>query len=75
MYLRFRFFLFVFILMFFALNGFAQSYSISPENLDDAVYSHVKVMGQDEEGFYMLQSNLSLASDRVRDKHLFHQIK
>ena len=66
MYLRLKFFLFVFVLMFFALSAFAQSYTISPVNLDDAVYSHVKVIGQDEDGFYLLQSNLSLATERDR---------
>lgn len=46
--------------------SYSQSYTISPENLDDATYSHVKVIGQDEEGFYLLQSNLSLTSERDR---------
>lgn len=52
--------------LFFTAPVTAQSYVISPANLDDAAYSHVKVIGQDEEGFYLLQSNLSLATERDR---------
>ena len=66
MHFRLNFFLILFALTFFGTNVFAQSYTISPEDLDDAVYSHVKVIGQDDEGFYLLQSNLSLATERDR---------
>ncbi len=64
--LGFRIYLLVVVLISFSSDIIAQSYTLSPENLDDATYSHVKVIGQDEEGFYLLQSNLSLATERDR---------
>jgi hypothetical protein len=44
----------------------AQSITLSPQNIDDPGFEHVKVIGQDDEGFYLLQSNLSLNSQRDR---------
>ncbi len=43
-----------------------QSFTLSPQNIDDPGFEHVKVIGQDDEGFYLLQSNLSLNSERDR---------
>ena len=56
----------VFVIIILGHSSFAQTYTLSPEKLDDAVFTHVKVIGQDEGGFYLLQSNLSLASNRDR---------
>ncbi len=44
----------------------AQKYSLSPKVIDDAGYEYVRVIGQDEDGFYLLQSNLSLNTSRDR---------
>ncbi len=44
----------------------AQTYTISPENIDANGLDYAKVIGQDEEGIYLLMSNLSLDSFRDR---------
>ncbi len=58
--------IFLLFVLFSFSNTFSQTYMLSPKNLDDAVYSHVKVIGQDDEGFFLLQSNLSMFTDRDR---------
>jgi hypothetical protein len=47
-------------------NLAAQKYTLSPQSVDDAGFEYVKVIGQDENGFYLLQSNLSLNTERDR---------
>lgn len=44
----------------------AQSIQISPDNIDNNGFDYAKVIGQDEEGVYVLMSNLSLESTRDR---------
>ncbi|MEP7265005.1 MAG: hypothetical protein ABI772_10935, partial [Bacteroidota bacterium] len=44
----------------------AQKYTLSPQNIDDPGFEYVKVIGQDDGGFYLLQSNLTLNSQRDR---------
>ncbi len=41
-------------------SALAQHVTLSPESIDDMGYEHVKVIGQAENGFYLLQSNISL---------------
>ncbi len=64
--LRLRIFISVIASVFFSANVVAQSYTISPNYIDDGGFTHVKVIGQDGDGFYLLQSNLSLETDRDR---------
>ena len=57
--------------LFFCLISFSgklsgQHFIVSPESIDDPGFEHVKVLGQEEEGFYLLQSNLSLQIQRDR---------
>ena len=44
----------------------AQQVILSNENIDDPGYEHVKVIGEEENGFYLLQSNISLQTQRDR---------
>lgn len=55
-----------FLLMLKFLTADAQKYSLSSKVIDDAGYEYVRVIGQDEDGFYLLQSNLSLNTLRDR---------
>jgi len=60
-------FLFLFIfLMSFSGSTDAQSLVISADNIDNNGFDYAKVIGQDDEGVYVLMSNLSLESDRDR---------
>jgi hypothetical protein len=43
-----------------------QKLVLSPENLNDNGLDYLKVIGQDDEGFFVLHSNLSLESQRDR---------
>ena len=47
-------------------NSKAQQVTLSNESIDDPGYEHVKVIGQEENGFYLLQSNISLQTQRDR---------
>lgn len=53
--------------LLFSKTGFAQSILISPAPIDESGFGFIKVIGQDEEGYFILLSNLSLntASDRI----------
>lgn len=62
----YRFFASVFCIAFFPEITFSQKYTMSPQSVDDAGFEYVKVIGQDDNGFYLLQSNLTLNSDRDR---------
>jgi hypothetical protein len=59
-----RFLTLCFLLISF--SAFSQKYILSPKDIDDPGFEHVKVIGQDDNGFYLLQSNLSLNSERDR---------
>jgi hypothetical protein len=50
--------------LFFALFAKAQVVKYSPAEIDNLVYDFVKIIGQDEEGFYLLQSNISFDTDK-----------
>lgn len=44
----------------------AQSLQLSANPIDDNGFEHVKLIGQDENGFYLLMSNLSVENNRSR---------
>lgn len=62
--IRILFFTAIYILT--GINNYAQTVTVSPESIADDNYDNVKVIGQCEQGFYLLQSNLSLESERDR---------
>lgn len=45
---------------------FAQTLQLSANPIDDNGFEHVKLIGQDEDGFYLLMSNLSVENNRSR---------
>ena len=47
------------ILVISCFNSKAQQVTLSNESIDDPGYEHVKVIGQEANGFYLLQSNIS----------------
>ncbi len=58
-----------FLLILFLSSSFpswAQSVQISADNIDNNGFDYAKVIGQDEEGVYILMSNLSLETSRDR---------
>ncbi|MBP7166479.1 MAG: hypothetical protein KBB64_02360, partial [Bacteroidia bacterium] len=55
-----------FLILLLSTGVNAQTYTISPENIDANGLDYAKVIGQDEEGIYLLMSNLSLDSFRDR---------
>lgn len=64
-----RFFIRLLLLIYINLYGsrcHAQSFFISPENIDDNGLNYAKVIGQEENGIFLLMSNLSLESSRDR---------
>lgn len=59
--------LFIAALLFFSLKIIsAQTVTFSPSLIDDKGFDNVKIIGQDEDGFYLLQSNLPLELERDR---------
>ena len=44
----------------------AQTITLSPAPFEDYSFDHLKIIGQDAQGFFMLQSNLPLELDRDR---------
>lgn len=46
------------------VNASAQTVKYASKNIDNNVYDFVKINGQDETGFYLLQSNISFDTDR-----------
>jgi hypothetical protein len=56
------------LLIFVSLSQFSWSQSVllSPDNIDNNGFDYAKVIGQDEDGIYILMSNLSLETSRDR---------
>ena len=54
------------VLVISCFNSKAQQVTLSNESIDDPGYEHVKVIGQEDNGFYLLQSNISLLTQRDR---------
>lgn len=50
--------------LFFHTSVFGQDITLSPSPVEDVNFDYMKIMGQDEEGFFLLQSNLPLDLDR-----------
>lgn len=55
-------------ILFILINGslHAQSLQLSANPIDENGFEHVKLIGQDANGFYLLMSNLSLENNRSR---------
>ncbi len=69
----------IYITLFFILLGsitLAQKVTMSPEDIEASGLNYVKVIGQDEDGFYLLHSNLSffLQKDRIGLKSRKYQL-
>lgn len=59
--------LLLFLCVIFACRlGFGQTVTLSPSPIEENTFDNVKVIGQDEYGFFLLQSNLPLDMDRDR---------
>lgn len=50
----------------FLQSAFSQKIVLSPSPVDDENFENIKVIGQNEDGFFLLQSNLPLELDRDR---------
>ncbi|MBL7922663.1 MAG: hypothetical protein JNL88_00550 [Bacteroidia bacterium] len=57
---------FLLLLLSAVTTSSGQSLRISPDNIDGNGYDYAKVIGQDDDGVYLLMSNLSLESSRDR---------
>jgi len=60
-------FLFPFLfILFLSLDSGAQKLTISPSPVDESGFEYLKVIGQDQDGYFILMSNLSLETRRDR---------
>jgi hypothetical protein len=57
----------IYVLSFvFSQRVFPQTVFVSPTAFDDGNFDNIKVIGQDDDGIFLLESNLSFESDRDR---------